>query len=52
MVDTLLDVNLAQTGMVRQDLIVHSLLILINLPETRVYLRDFKDLNRIFSIFT
>jgi len=52
MVDTILDVGLAQQGIIRQDLIVHSLLILINNPNTRVYLRHFKDLNRIFSIFT
>lgn len=52
MVDTILDVNLAQQGIIRQDLIVHSLLLLINNPTTRVYLRHFKDLNRIFSVFT
>lgn len=52
MVDALLDVNLAQQGIIRQDLIAHSLLMMINNPETRIYLRPFKDLNRIFSIFT
>jgi len=52
MVDTLLDVNLAQQGVIRQDLVVHSILMMINSPTSRVYLRLFKDLNRIFSIFT
>jgi len=52
MVDTILDVSLAQQGIIRQDMIVHCLLIMINNPATRVYLRHFKDLNRIFSIFT
>lgn len=52
MVDTILDVSLAQQGLIRQDLIVHSLVIMINNPDTRVYLRHFTDLNRIFSIFT
>ncbi len=52
MVDTILDVSLAQQGLIRQDLIVHSLLMMINNPDTRVYLRHFTDLNRIFSIFT
>ena len=52
MVDTILDVNLAQQGIIRQDLIVHSLLMLINNPDTRVYLRNFLDLNRLFSVFT
>ena len=33
-------------------MIVHCLLLMINNPTTRVYLRHFKDLNRIFSIFT
>mmetsp|Transcript_35775 Transcript_35775/g.54789 ORF Transcript_35775/g.54789 Transcript_35775/m.54789 type:complete len:169 (+) Transcript_35775:768-1274(+) len=52
MIDTLLDVNLSQQGLVRQDLIVHSILMMINNPDSRIYLRMFKDLNRIFSIFT
>jgi len=52
MVDTLLDVSMFQQGIIRYDLIVHSLLIMINSPDSRVYLRHFKDLNRIFSIFT
>ena len=52
MVDTILDVNLAQQGIIRQDLIVHSLLLMINNPATRIYLRNFVDLNRIFSVFT
>lgn len=52
MVDTILDVSLAQQGIIRQDLIVHSLLMMINSPDTRVFLRHFKDLNRIFSVFT
>ena len=52
MVDTILDVSLAQQGIIRQDLIVHSLLMMINSPDTRVYLRHFKDLNRLFSVFT
>lgn len=52
MIDSLLDVSLAQQQIARQDLIVHSILMLINKPETRCYLRMFKDLNRIFSIFT
>ena len=52
MVDTLLDVSIFQQGLIKYDLIVHSLLLMINSPETRIYLRHFKDLNRIFSIFT
>lgn len=52
MVDTLLDVSMFQQGIIKYDLIVHSLLLMINSPDTRVYLRHFKDLNRIFSIFT
>lgn len=52
MVDTLLDVSMFQQGIIRYDLIVHTLLLMINSPDQRVYLRHNKDLNRIFSIFT
>ena len=52
MVNTLLDIGMVRQGIIRYDLIVHRLLLMINSPESRVYLRHFKDINRIFSIFT
>ena len=52
MVNSLLDVQLFQSGIVRYDLIMHSILILVNAPETRCYLRHFTDLNRILHVFT
>ena len=52
MVNALLDVQLFQSGLIRYDLIMHSIMLLVNAPETRCYLRHFKDLNRILHVFT
>lgn len=51
-IDCLLNVELFLSNIIRYDILVHSLLNLIDDPKTRQYLRNYKDIDRIFSIFT
>lgn len=49
LIDCLSDLSLSG---IRYDLISSTLMLLINDPKTRVFFRDFQDLNKILSMFT
>ena len=49
LVDAMIDLSL---NGIRFDLISSSILLLLNVPQSRAYFRDFADVNKIFSILT